>query len=90
VGKKESVLLKIRNWKCRHNKFLIDPQLGYVECGICGEKLNPMWVLEQLCSEEARYYKHLEALTELAKKAEKKNRCKCEHCKKMTKIQKRL
>lgn len=74
--------------RCQHNKFLVDEQLGTVECGICGEKLNPIWVLRQLCGEETRYFRRLEFLKGEADKAEAKNRCKCEKCGQMTRIAK--
>lgn len=83
----DRVLKTHRNYKCRHNKFLIDDQLAYVECGICGEQLNPMWVLGELCGTETRFYHRLECLQKAAKKAEAKNRCKCEKCGQMTRIQ---
>ena len=81
-------IIKIKNcrFNCQHNKFLLDPQLGYVECALCGEKLNPMWVIQQFCNDEARLWNQLSGLRALVVEAEKKNRCKCEHCHKMTKI----
>lgn len=74
--------------RCQHNKFIVDEQLGEVECGICGDKLNPIWVLRHLCGEEARYYQRLSFLREEAEKAKAKNRCKCEKCGQMTRIEK--
>jgi len=73
---------------CQHNKFQVDSRHSTVECGLCGEKLNPMWVIEQFCNKEHRLFMQLDFLRKLAKKAEIKNRCKCEHCEKMTRIQK--
>lgn len=72
--------------RCKHNKFLVDEELGYVECGICGEHLNPIWVISQLCNREARAWVKLNDLNKLAIEASQKNRCKCEHCKQMTRI----
>ena len=83
----EIILKSVRNYECMHNKFEIDEQLDYIACGICGEHLNPMWVLRQLANKEARFNNQINELLKKAKKAEAKNRCKCEHCKKMTKIQ---
>ena len=72
--------------RCQHNKFIVDETLNTVECGICGDKLNPIWALAQFSKKEARVRQSVEAAQEIAKKAEAKNRCKCEHCKKMTRI----
>lgn len=83
----DSVLKLVSHGQCQHNKFEVDPTLNYVSCGLCGENLNPMWVLARLCSKESRFNLHLEYLEETVEKADKKNRCKCEHCKKMTQIQ---
>ena len=74
--------------RCVHNKFVIDQSLNTVTCGSCGKELNPMWVLSQLCRKEASAWDHLEYLEKQAEKAKDKNRCKCEHCKKMTRIHK--
>ena len=87
--KEDNVLdLKRFGARCMHNKFKVTPSLGYVECGICGEHLSPMWVLEELCGLETRLVNRLTRLEELIEKAEAKNRCKCEKCGKMTRIQK--
>ena len=73
--------------KCQHNKFKCDESLAYVECGICGEKLNPIWVIKQFTYPGNRLESHLEYLKKLISKANAKNRCKCRHCGKMTVIQ---
>lgn len=70
--------------RCQHNKFIVDTELGYVRCGICDEHLNPMWVIKQYGNEEHRLFKQLERLQSLVKELEKKTRCKCDHCGKMT------
>ena len=71
---------------CRHSKFLVDETLDYVECGLCGKHLNPMWVLGQLCSRESLAQQRVDSLHEIAKNIEGKVRTKCQHCKKMTRI----
>lgn len=83
-------ILKLNRFsvRCSHNKYIVDPKLNTVECGICGEKLNPMWVLTELCNQEQRAYRRLQVLNEQAEKAIAKNRCKCQKCGKITRIQK--
>lgn len=73
--------------RCQHNKFMVDKRNAFVECGLCGEKLNPIWVLEQLCNKEARVIRHAEELERVAVKAAAKNKCKCEKCGEFTRIQ---
>lgn len=72
--------------KCQHNKFILDDQLGYVKCGICGEQLNPMWVIQRFADSEHRLFQHLEKLRNLVEVTKGKARCKCEHCGKVTRI----
>lgn len=74
--------------RCRHNKYIVDEKLNTVECGICHKELNPVWVLTQFVNAENRVFMNIDYHKKLAEKAAKKNRCKCEHCKKMTRIQK--
>lgn len=78
-----------RKWEtCSHTKYLVSEKLNYVECGLCGKELNPMWVLAQMCNRENRANMEVDRLKKIAEKADSKNRCKCEHCGKMTRIQK--
>jgi hypothetical protein len=72
--------------RCQHNRYLIDEKLSYVECALCGEHLNPMWVIGQFCNAEARAMRRLEDLKIKVEKAASKNRCKCEKCGKMTRV----
>ncbi len=83
----DSVLIRHKKFNCQHNRYLVDSRLNTVECALCGEKLNPMWVLEQLCGREHRAEERLEFLKKEAEKAISKNRCKCEKCGEMTRIQ---
>lgn len=82
----ERVLTRVWGAKCFHRRFLIDDKLQQVECGDCGEKLNPMFALEQLCRNEDRYHElHARYHDELRRLAER-SRTKCEHCGQMTRI----
>lgn len=83
----DTVLTRARfNRVCMHNRFILDTSLDAVTCGICGEKLNPMWVLENLAIRESRYEIRIRKLQKTEEKTAAKLRCKCEHCGKMTKI----
>lgn len=85
-----SNVIDISHNRCIHTKFKVDETLEHVECGLCGKQLNPMWVLIQFGNTESRYFHRINMLKDQAEKAKAKakNRCKCEHCGKMTKIQK--
>lgn len=82
----ERVLTEVRSYACRHERFVIDDHLQEVACGDCGEKLNPMYALVQLCRKENRYHElHARYHDELNRLAER-SRTKCEHCGQMTRI----
>ena len=83
----ENIFVHKVNFNCQHNKYLVSPEISYVECALCGEKLNPVWVISQLAQRENRANMRLAYLESLCEKADKKNSCKCEHCGKMTAIQ---
>lgn len=84
---KDMVIETLFSGRCQHNKFILDESLEKVKCGLCGQFLNPMWVLRQLSTKENRYHMRIIELHKIAEKAEAKNSCKCEHCQKMTRIQ---
>lgn len=79
-------------WKFDHGPYLIDEDLAYVECGTCGEKMNPIAVLKAYATHEntiRNKFFGLKAVLEKAKfKAERQNRVRCEHCEKLTRIRK--
>ena len=81
-------VINLTKWPtCRHSNFLVDVSLQEVECGKCGQKLNPMFVIERMANEESRGRSLLTELQEDIEKSKNKMRCKCEHCQKMTRIQ---
>jgi hypothetical protein len=73
--------------KCRHGKYVIDRSLNKIECGLCNKELDPIWLLSEFANSESNIRRELDHLNELNKKAKKKNRCKCEKCGEMTRIQ---
>ncbi len=86
--KLQDKVIKLQFNHCQHNKFIIDESLDRVKCGICGDYLSPMWVIKYYAKAENRFFHQIHNLQKIVEKAEKKNRCKCEHCSKMTRIQK--
>jgi ribosomal protein S27E len=79
-------------WKTEHGPFILDEDGTTVECGTCGDKLNPMSVLVAYARREngiAMRFESLKLEVEKAQfKAERQNRVRCEHCSKLTRIRK--
>ncbi|SDV49254.1 hypothetical protein SAMN05216551_107187 [Chitinasiproducens palmae] len=77
-------------FKCAHvHGFTVDESLEQVTCRTCGERLNPMWVLSQLCNSETRWRQSREQYQDEMKRLKERSRTKCEHCGKMTRISNR-
>ena len=90
----------IQSWdsrNCQHKDIIVDPILSQVKCEKCEKLLDPMAVLVRFTSEQTlwqlraleyreEYLKYMALDHELAVK----HRCKCEHCKKMTRIDRRV
>lgn len=72
--------------RCRHEHFIIDEAKAEVECGGCGEKLNPMWVLGNLCSRDHRFHQAHKTYDEQMAVLASRSRTKCSNCGKMTRI----
>jgi hypothetical protein len=77
--------------KCGHfmTSFIVDPAAAEVECARCGEKLNPMWVLAKLATEDRRMAESQARYQEEQKRLAERTRTKCDHCGKMTRISRR-
>jgi hypothetical protein len=71
---------------CVHGQFQIDSSLDVVTCGICEEKLNPMFVLKRLAQQDSRFRQNSEIYQDQMKRLAERSRTKCEHCKNMTRI----
>jgi hypothetical protein len=69
--------------------YIIDEKLAEVECGGCGAKLNPMWVLGQLANMDRRYEEGQKRYQEEMKRLDERERTKCQNCGKMTRISRR-
>jgi hypothetical protein len=69
--------------------YLVDEALAEVECGKCGAKLNPMWVLVRLANEDRRLNESQRRYQEEMARLNERERTKCEHCGQMTRISRR-
>lgn len=66
--------------------YVVDEALAEVECGRCGAKLNPMWVLTRLANEDRRMAELRERYQDEQRRLSERSRTKCQHCGKMTRI----
>ncbi len=77
--------------KCMHSPFLgasfvVDASLAEVECSLCHEKLNPMWVLGELTKRDSRFHEAHRRYHEETKRLKERSSTKCQCCGKMTRI----
>jgi Zn finger protein HypA/HybF involved in hydrogenase expression len=78
-----------RHGQCLHDRYIVDDKKAEVECATCGERLNPMWVLAQLCSKDARIHAAQKRYAEEMERLAEREKTKCHHCGKMTRISRR-
>lgn len=71
---------------CEHKQCEVDVRKNELTCLSCGARINPVWYLDMLSEAWDRTSTGNEARRELIKTIEERNRCKCTHCGKMTKI----
>lgn len=79
-------LIPQRSSTCAHSAFLIDYEKAEVECQKCGEKVNPMWALWRLATQERQWHEGRERYLEEQKRLDERLRTKCQHCKQITRI----
>lgn len=91
---------KYERGECNHDWFFVAGQMREVqyllregetevECGHCGTRLDPMWVLKKLAHKETRWDRTRQSYAEEMKRLSERSRTKCEHCGKMTRISRR-
>lgn len=57
-----------------------------VECGNCGVKLDPMWVLKMLAHKESQWHQTRERYNDEMRRLSERSRTKCEACGHLTRI----
>jgi hypothetical protein len=93
-------VVRSRSGECDHRWFFAGGQMKTVtyliregetevECGNCNTKLDPMFVLLRLANEETQWARTREAYIEEMRRLSERQRTKCEHCEKMTRISRR-
>lgn len=88
-------VIQIKRHKCKRSPwhtgpFQIDEDCGTVECLACETHLTPMAVLKWYARKESELNVRISNLVDKLKKIEAKKSCKCEHCGKMTIIDRSL
>lgn len=71
---------------CAHPRLEVDQRKSEVTCLDCGGSLNPMWALHMLATQESRLSYRIDQLAKLSAEIDKRVRCKCDHCGKITRI----
>jgi len=73
---------------CDHRMatYIIATGEAEVTCGRCRAKLDPMWVLQQLATEDRRIHEGMKAARATDERRRERQRTKCEHCARMTRI----
>lgn len=66
--------------------YIVNQREAEVECGRCRTRLNPMWVLGQLATADRRMAETRNAAAAADAARRERQRCKCQHCGKMTRI----
>lgn len=57
-----------------------------VECGNCGTRLDPMFVLRRLATEETKFEQNRQRYQDEMRRLSERQRTTCDHCGKMTRI----
>ncbi len=85
---KHLVSLKIvkRPTKCDHLNVLVDEVLWRIECGDCGEQMDPIAYLVRLAKKEVVAEYRLTELNRAVEETRTKLRAKCVHCGQFTPI----
>lgn len=79
-------LWRIEGARTRHAQYLLRDGETEVECGFCGTRLDPMFVLQKLAREESQWSRHRQQYLDELKRLNERKRTKCEHCNRMTTI----
>lgn len=77
---------EIRNGRIVHAHFNIRHGETEVECGLCGTRLDPMFVLVRMANEESQWSRTRQNYQDEMKRLNERLRTKCQHCDRMTRI----
>lgn len=72
--------------RCQHRKVTVDSRLSYLKCRDCKETINPVWWITRLAENWYRVKNLYEQNRNAAKLFEEKQRTRCQHCGRITKV----
>lgn len=80
--------------KCTHHpmfgaSFIVDEKLAEVECSLCHAKLSPVWAMARIADQDRRFAEARVRYVEESKRLAERERTKCQHCNRMTRISRR-
>lgn len=84
----ERMLVPVDAKKCIHfnTSFEVDENAGKCICLACKEEVTPMFVLKQLMRLESQWMRTRAAYQDEMKRLSERERTKCRHCGKLTRI----
>lgn len=77
---------RVTGFKTQDAHYLIREGETEVECGLCGTRLDPMFVLRQMAHYETQWHRGRARYLDEMKRLKERSRTKCTHCGNMTKI----
>jgi hypothetical protein len=83
---RDSMIARRMIQSCDHHRVSVDETLNEIKCLDCEEKLNPIGWIVMMAAEWARVQRLTTEYREARVAYEAKRRCRCEHCKKMTRV----
>lgn len=72
--------------KCPHYRIAVDVDFAAIECRDCGKELNPIEWIAMMTEEWARVTSLYKKYTVAKELYDEKERSRCQHCGKMTRI----
>lgn len=81
-------LVPVPTNKCQHffGPFEVDADAAKCKCKACGEEVSPIFVLKQLMHQESKWMRTRAAYLDEMKRLHERERTKCQHCGKQTRI----
>jgi hypothetical protein len=92
IGRSRDLALELVHYDpqhpCSHRRVSYRLREGEaeVECGGCGTRLDPLFVLKQLAIEDSLWKQRQRAAVKTAEELAERRRTKCQHCGRMTRI----
>ncbi|MCC8495780.1 hypothetical protein [Xanthomonas hortorum] len=71
---------------CRHAHTEVDEKKAEVTCRDCGEKINPIWLLMQLATEDRMLRDRWASMKAELRLMGERVRTKCQHCGQLTRV----